>query len=117
MNTKINLTYNDVNYTLEFDRMTVKLLENVGFKMDEFTDKPMNNVELVFKVAFVKNHPKLQSNIIDEIFNKCPNKTELVATLGAMIKETYDSLLADPEEGSEGNATWEMVSLAPKTQK
>ena len=119
MNTKINLTYNGVDYTLEYNRMTVKALENIGFNVEEFMNKPMNNIELVFKGSFLKNHPKVNTNVIDEIYSKCPNKAELVATLGDMIRECYETLLADPEEGSEGNATWETVSISSQktTQK
>ena len=43
MNTKINLTYKGESYCLEFNRDTVKLLEQSGFKMEEFLEKPMNN--------------------------------------------------------------------------
>ena len=30
MNTKINLTYEGVSYTLEYDRMSIKMLEKAG---------------------------------------------------------------------------------------
>ena len=62
MNTKINLTYNGENYTLEYDRTTVVLLENSGFKLDEFLEKPMANIELAFAGAFMKNHRKVSQN-------------------------------------------------------
>ena len=34
MNTKINLTYKDEKYVLEYNRMSVKLLEENGFVLD-----------------------------------------------------------------------------------
>ena len=34
--------------------------------------------------------------------------------LQKMIQETYDALLEEPEEDSEGNATWEVMDLSPK---
>ena len=58
MNTKINLTYKGVPYVLEYDRMSVKLLEANGFNIEEFMAKPMSNIELAFAGAFIKNHRK-----------------------------------------------------------
>ena len=114
MNTKINLTYKGETYTLEYNRNSVILLENAGFKLDEFLEKPMSNIELAFAGAFMKNHPKVNQNTIDEIFKSLKNKSGLITTLNKMIRESYDSLLEDPEEDDEGNATWEIVDLSPK---
>ena len=112
MNTKINLTYKGVSYTLEYNRTTVVLLENSGFKLDEFLEKPMSHIELAFSGAFMKNHPKVSQNTIDEIFANLKNKNELIKTLHTMIRESYDSLLEEPDS-DEGNAIWEIVDLSP----
>lgn len=116
MNTKINLTYKDVPYTLEYDRATVKQMEASGFVVDEFMNKPMSNIELAFAGAFLKNHRKTNQNVIDEIFSKCPNKRELVETLVRMMQETYEALFEEPDS-NEGNASWEIVDLSPKTNR
>ena len=116
MNTKINLTYKDEKYCLEFNRETVKLLEKNGFKIDEFLDKPMNNIELVFTAAFVKNHAKIKQTLVDEIYQSCPDKTKLIVALQQMIEECYDSLFDEPSN-NEGNASWEVVDLSPKKEK
>ena len=116
MNTKINLTYKDEKYCLEFNRETVKLLEKNGFKIDEFLDKPMNNIELVFTAAFVKNHSKIKQTLVDEIYKSCPDKTKLIATLQKMIDECYDSLFEEPST-DEGNVSWEVVDLSPKKKE
>ena len=113
MNTTINLTYKGEVFTLEYDRMSVKLLENAGFVLDEFLTKPMNNIELAFAGAFLKHHKKLPQTKIDEIFAECKDKSKLVTTLSKMIQETYDSLLDEPS-GDEGNVSWEVVDLSPK---
>lgn len=116
MNTKINLTYKDVPYVLEFDRMSIKSMESNGFVVDEFLDKPMRNIEMAFAGAFIKNHRKTNPNIIEEIYQKCPNKKQLVETLVIMIQETYEALFDEPE-GETGNATWEVVDLTPKSNQ
>ena len=116
MNTKINLTYKDEKYCLEFNRETVKLLEKNGFKIDEFLDKPMNNIELVFTAAFVKNHAKIKQTLVEEIYESCPDKTKLIVALQQMIEECYDSLFDEPSN-TEGNTSWEIVDLSPKKNK
>lgn len=112
MNTQINLTHNGVKYVLEYDRMGVKMLEQNGFEINEFMAKPMSNIELVFAGAFIKNHRKTNQVTIDEIYKGCKNKEKLIGILQQMISETYESLLADPEE-NEGNVEWEIVDLSP----
>ncbi len=114
MNTKINLTYKGEQYTLEYNRMSIKMLEKAGFEYDKFLDQPVTNIELAFTGAFVKNHPKIQQTLVDEIYDSCPNKDKLVAAISKMINECYESLLADPGEKAEGNASWEVVDLSPK---
>ena len=113
MNTKIELEYDGKSYTLEYDRMGVKMLENNNFNMDEFMSKPITNIDLAFQGAFLKNHAKEKLSVINDIYDSCPNKTELIASLQQMITETYDSLLSDPEDNTSKKATWKTVSLAP----
>ena len=116
MNTKINLTYKGVEYVLEYDRATIKALEASGFDINSFLDKPMTNIDLAFAGAFFKNHRKVAQTIINEIYASCPDKTGLMNALLKMIQETYDSLLAEPEEDA-GNVKWEVVDLSPKTSR
>lgn len=114
MNTKINLTYKNVPYTLEYDRMSIKTLEANGFSVEEFVKKPMSNIDMAFAGAFIKHHRKTKPNVIEEIFDKCGDKEKLIETLIIMIQETYDALFSEPEVGDEGNASWEVVDLSPK---
>ena len=113
MNTKINLTHKGTPYCLEYDRMSVKMLEANGFSVEEFIKKPLSNIELAFAGAFIKHHRKTKQSVIEEIYAGCKNKTDLVTALVTMIEETYDALLEEPE-GDEGNVTWEVESLSPK---
>lgn len=116
MNKQIKLTYGGIDYILEFDRMSIKMLEAAGFNYNEFLDKPMTNIELAFTGAFLKNHPKTKQTTIDEIYANLKNRTDLIAAISSMINDCYDSLLLDPEE-TEGNVTWEVVDLTPKKKE
>ena len=117
MNKEINLTYNGVQYTLTYNRMSVKIIESEGFELDKFSAQPMTMIELVFKGAFYKNHRKVSQNIIDEIYKSCPDKTRLITALTDMITDCYNSLTDEPSEGDKGNVTWEVVDLTPKTSQ
>lgn len=114
MNTKINLTYKGIPYTLEYDRMSLMTIEANGFNINEFTAKPLNSIEMAFAGAFIKNHRKTKQSLISEIYDKCSKKDELIQALIQMIQETYETLFEDAEPDDEGNAEWEVVDLSSK---
>ena len=116
MNTKIELEYEGQNYTLEYDRIGIKMLEANGFNIDEFLEKPMTNTELVFQGAFLKNHPNVKLTTIDEIFKSCPDKSGLMSTLHKMITDSYTSLLAEPKDDDPKKVQWKTVDLTPKKE-
>ena len=116
MNTKISLTYKGVDYTLEYSRMTIKMIESEGFEMESFSKQPMTMIDLVFRGAFYKNHRKVSQNTIEEIYAHCKDKEQLLNEITKMINECYSSLMEDPKETDEGNAVWEVVSLSPKVE-
>lgn len=113
MNTKITFTYEGIDYTLEYNRMSVKALENNGFSLEEFSKKPMVNIEMAFAGAFIKNHRKTSQKTIDEIYHLFKDKDSLIETISKMISECYESLMDEPED-NEGNIEWEVVGLKPK---
>lgn len=110
MNTKITFKYDDVTYTLEYDRNAIKQMEQAGLDINEFMKKPMLNIDLAFKGAFLKNHRTIKEKTIDEIYKAIKNKESLIATLVEMMNETYVSLLDDSSDDS-GNIEWDIVGL------
>lgn len=117
MNTKIELNYKGTEYVLEYNRYAVKVLEENGYDSKEILNKPMTNIELLFQCAFIKNHPKVQLSVIDEILKSCPDKNNLFVTLKTMVDETYDALLAEPNEDDSKNVSWKTVDLSPKKKE
>lgn len=113
MNTKINLTYNNVNYTLEYNRMSIKAIESEGFELELFSKKPMSMIELAFKGAFLKNHSNISPTLVEQIYAESPDKEKLIEVITTMITECYNSLIENPKD-KEGNVTWEVVDLSPK---
>lgn len=108
---KINLTYDKKEYTLEYSRQSVKTMENQGFILEELTAKPANMIPLLFAGAFIKNHSGkngVKRKVIDEIFEEIDDKAALLEALMEMYAETLSSLTEGNNSG-EGNVSWAMV--------
>ena len=104
---KINLTYNDKEYTLEFTRQTVRTMESQGFVFDELTTKPATMFPMLFAGAFYRHHKGMKRALQDEIYDELPRKTDFIQVLGEMYAETLSSLMDDKED--EGNVSWAVV--------
>lgn len=112
MSTKINISYQKKDYTLEYSRESVRQMESTGFVLDQVGDKPMTMIPLLFYGAFFKNHRGIKRKLVDEIFEHIPNKFEeengLMAALIEMYSETIQTL-TDDKDIEEGNvAIWEV---------
>ena len=106
---KINLTYDKKEYVLEYNRQSVKTMENQGFVLEELTAKPANMIPLLFAGAFIKNHSGkdgVKRKVIDEIFDEIPDKTALMEALMEMYADTLSTLT---DSNSEGNVSWALV--------
>ena len=104
---KISLTHNKTEYILEYNRQSVKTMENQGFVLDELTKKPVNMIPLLFSGAFIKNHRGVKRSVVDEIFDNISDKSGLMEALMEMYAETLSSLTESNE--NEGNVTWARV--------
>ena len=105
MNKQLRFTYNGVDYVLEFTRKSVESMERSGFVADDINKKPMTILPALFAGAFLANHRNTKREVIDEIYDKLPNKMDLIGKLGEMYNEPLMALLDDPE-GTEGNVNW-----------
>ena len=122
MNKEIKLNYKGTEYTLTYNRMAVKIIESQGFELEKFSKQGSTflvrrMIELVFSGSFLANHRKVSQNTIDEIYKSCPDKSGLISNLTEMINDCYNSLTEEPKDGDEGNVTWEVVDLTPKTSQ
>ena len=105
MSKKLNFTYQDREYCLEFTRKSVEAMERTGFVAADIETKPMTVLPALFKGAFLANHRFVKTEVIDEIFSKMTNKTELINKLAEMYNEPIMALVDEPEE-NEGNLAW-----------
>ena len=105
MSKQLRFTYQDKEYCLEYTRKSIEIMERQGFKAADITEKPMLTLPALFAGAFLANHRYVKSEVIDEIFSKMPDKSELIGKLAEMYNEPIEALLKDPAE-SEGNVNW-----------
>ena len=110
MATTINIEYQNKNYTLEFSRQSVKNIEDLGFVLDQISDKPMTMVPLLVYGAFMKHNRGIKRALVDEIYENLVKKVGgegeegFIQVLMEMYAETINTLTGDVSDGDEGNA-------------
>lgn len=105
MSKQLNFTYQDKEYCLEFTRKSVEQMERSGFVASDIQDKPMTVLPALFAGAFLANHRFVKKDVIDEIFTRMTNKSELIGKLSEMYNEPIMALVDEPDE-AEGNVDW-----------
>ena len=100
MSTKISLSYEGKDYTLEYTRQSVKTMENRGFVAGKILDAPMTVLPDLFYGAFLANHKYIDRKVVDEIFDRMLDKKALVETLTQMYNEPLEALMSDGDEGN-----------------
>ena len=103
---QINFEYNGKKYCLEYTRESVKMMEAMGFSIEDFADKPATRIEQIWAGAFLANHKKTSNTVIKELYDKMKNKEALVTKLAEMYNNTLSSLMPDKDDDDEGNVDW-----------
>jgi len=112
MSTKINVTYKNKEYVLEFNRAAAQQIESQGFILEQVEDKPSIMIPLLVYGAFMKHNRGIKRALVDEIYENIVGKMGkdgeegFIAVLCEMYAETVNTLM-DDKNGDEGNAaTW-----------
>lgn len=91
-------------YTLEFNRDTVKFAEQRGFTLADVDRFPMSKTPEFFWYAFRMHHPSVSLNQAEKLLDRMGGiSTELGRRLGELWAVPYESL--SPSEGDEKNAS------------
>lgn len=101
MNKKIEFNYEGKDYTLEYDRKAIKIMEANGLEIKKIEDQPFSMTEILWQGAFLKNHKHEKPETIQKIYEKIKDKSDLNAGLISMLSETYTSIMGDSEEDDE----------------
>ncbi len=100
---RITFTYDGKDYTLEFNRRTVKQMETEGFVARELADKPNTVVPMLISGAFKMHHPFMKQKDVEEIWDSLPDKYSLLEELVEMYNEPVEALMNEP---TKGNVVW-----------
>lgn len=107
MSNKIAFTFQDKAYTLEYTRASAVAIEKQGFSLEGIKSMPNVMIPLLVNGAFLAHHRRENENTINAIFKSITNKEAFINALVEMYAATTSSLLEEPDEGNEGNITWE----------
>ena len=105
MSKQLSFNHKGTQYCLEYTRKSVEAMERNGFVATDIKEKPMTTLPALFAGAFLAHHRFVKQEVIDEIFAKMTNKSELIGKLAEMYNEPIMSLIDEPEE-NEGNVNW-----------
>ncbi len=95
-------------YTLEFNRRTVRVMEQQGFKITEVQDKPMTMLPELFVGAFAMHHPFMKSKEINAIYDEIVDKEGFIEALVNLYSEPIEALMAEPDKIKGKNVTWSL---------
>lgn len=104
---QIVITYMGNDYTLEFNRKTVRRMEESGFVVD--TNKPATMITDLFKGAFMMHHRKISPDLVEKIWDAQKKKDELLSILIQMYSEPIAALMDEEEAGEDENPTWKVL--------
>jgi len=105
MSKKLTITYDGIDYVLEYTRNSVREMEERGFRAGDLKNKPMSGWLELFGGAFICHHKRVNRNLIEEIFYHTSNRDALMDELADMYIATVDTLFDEPAE-NEKNAVW-----------
>ncbi len=108
MSQQVQLEYQGKEYTLEYTRETLALIEKAGFLHGQIIEQPATMLPLAFQGAFLKNHKHTAKSTINDIFNSLDNKEELIPVLVEMIAEAINTLTKS-EPNKSGNVQWKKL--------
>ncbi len=104
----IELDYKGKTYVLEYTRDTIRQMEKEGFNIKEASDgsAPVTMILGLFEGAFKKNHPTVNPQLIDNMYEDISEKDTLLEALVEMYTEPVEALMSDPDEVRAKNAKW-----------
>ena len=119
--TKIEFDYGNKHYVLEYTANSLKKLEQRGVKFSKLDEMIFSAQEVLFRGAFLANHPNESESTIREIYKSLKRTAEdvppeydedgkeidlLAQTLAEMITEAVDELTG---RGNKGNVVWKVT--------
>lgn len=109
---QIKFDFGGKEYVLEYNRKSVKRLEDMGFVAEEVTTKPHTMVELLFRGAFMMHHNWVTKEQIEEIYESLTDRVTLITTLLKMYNAVGEYLFDTDDEGETKKANWTTMQVS-----
>lgn len=106
---KLEFTFEDKAYTLEYTPETIKQMEASGFNINDLGDRPATRIEQLWAGAFLANHKRTSNTIIKAMYKRMKDKDALLQKLAEMYNNALKYLLPDTDEDVEGNVEWRVI--------
>jgi len=81
---KIEFEIDKKTYTLEYARDSIRRLEEMGYNFQELEKKPFTLMSVLFFGALLKNHPAMDIQTSDKLYNEVADE-DLLKELDAMF--------------------------------
>lgn len=115
MSTKITISYQKKSYDLEYSRTTAGQIEDMGFVLEQISEKPNKMIPLLFYGAFLKHNRGIKPQQTNEIWDNLVNKSGedddngIVGVLAEMYAETVNTLTESKSEDEGNAAVWKVT--------
>lgn len=98
----------DEEYTLEFNRETIKFAEQRGFKVDDVANFPMTKLPELFFYAFRMHHKNVARNKTDKIlFEELGGIPEgFIERLAQLYAQPFEALTIVDDGEERKNSKW-----------
>ncbi len=90
---KCSITISDKEYTIQLNRNSIVWLENTGFKVSDFENKPLVTIELLWTAGFIMNHPEVNSNLALKLMETYEEEGGDVTEVSKFVLEEYGSFM------------------------
>lgn len=107
MNKTIKINANGNDYILEYDRNSVIKMQDLGFDISKIEQISIKQILLLFKGAFIKNHPQTSNKVMEDIYDGITNKQDFIAKLVEMFSDTFTTLFDEPKDEAK-KVKWEV---------
>lgn len=95
---------NNKDYTLEFNRDTIKFAEGRGFRLVDVDNFPMSKVPEFFWYSFRMHHPSVSMAQAEKLLDRMGGMSEALGKrLGELWAAPFEALA--PEDGDSKNAS------------
>ena len=94
------------NYTLEYTRKSVEIMEKQGFVAEEVDRKPMTMLPALFAGAFIARHRFVKKEVIDRSTPICPVRTSLSRSWSRCITNPFSLSWRNPPLTRVTRETW-----------